>query len=468
MTRAAAPLPYAARALNAIYSLLTRLLRPLVARKLARRARAEPLYAHDVAARWGHYSHPAWPDDGRTLWLHAVSLGETRALAAWLPALRSALPQARLLLTHGTATGWAQGQGLLAPGDGQTWLPWDTPEAVARFLAHHRPRLGVLLETEVWPNLVQACRSTGVPLLLANARLSAASLRAAQRLGPLGRAAYSGLHAVWAQSDSDAQGLRALGARVTGVLGNLKFDAQPDAAQLRQAQRWRALLGRRPVWLLASARDGEEAAWLQSLQQFWAQSHVQQALAALDLRADQIQLLVVPRHPQRFATVAADAQSAGWTLLCRDQWGDELAHGRCPPAGRLWLGDSLGEMALYYALADLAWLGGSFAPLGGQNLIEAAACGCPLLLGPHTFNFAEAASQALVAGAALRVADWPAAAAAALDLLGQPQRLGQMRSAALQFALAHQGAAQRQAQALAACWALAEKNPQTQTSAAGG
>lgn len=417
---------------RALYSLLVRAVQPLLRRKLARRGRAEPGYLQAVEERFGHYDMPALPADGRTLWVHAVSLGETRAAAVLLDELRTQWPGYRLLLTHGTATGRAEGAGLLRAGDLQVWQPWDTPEAVQRFLLHFRPRLGILMETEVWPNLAAACAAAGVPLVLANARLSEKSLRQALRIAWLSRPTYRSLTAVWAQTADDAERLRQLDAPVQAVYGNLKFDATPDASLLARGQAWRAALGR-PVVMFASAREGEEQMLLDALQ-------------ATGAAARAVQWLIVPRHPQRFDEVAQLIQAAGWRLARRSLWGEQPT--LVDQSADVWLGDSLGEMALYYGLSDAALLGGSFAPLGGQNLIEAAACGCPVYMGPHTFNFDEAASLALDAGAALRCADMAAAVSGVLALLRDPGRQEAMARAARRFAQAHRGAAARTRQAL--------------------
>lgn len=417
----------------ALYSLLVRAVQPLLRRKLARRGRAEPGYLLAVEERFGHYDMPALPADGRTLWVHAVSLGETRAAAVLLDELRAQWPDYRLLLTHGTATGRAEGAGLLRAGDLQVWQPWDTPEAVRRFLAHFRPRLGILMETEVWPNLAAACAAAGVPLVLANARLSEKSLRQALRIAWLSRPTYRSLAAVWAQTEDDAERLRQLDAPVQAVYGNLKFDATPDAALLARGQAWRAALGR-PVVMFASAREGEEQMLLDALQ-------------AAGEAARAVQWLIVPRHPQRFDEVAQLIEAAGWSLARRSLWGAQPT--LVEQSADVWLGDSLGEMALYYGLSDAALLGGSFAPLGGQNLIEAAACGCPVFMGQHTYNFDEAASLALDAGAALRCADMTGAVAAVLALLREPDRQQAMARAAERFARAHRGAAARTRDALA-------------------
>ncbi|QEA11921.1 3-deoxy-D-manno-octulosonic acid transferase [Comamonas flocculans] len=425
----------------ALYSLLAWLAQPLLRRKLARRARAEPGYALALHERFGRYPDvPPARASGPRVWLHAVSLGETRAAAILLGPLRQALPGMQLLLTHGTATGRAEGVRLLRAGDLQAWLPWDTPGAVQGFLRHFHPDVGVLMETEVWPNLVAGCRRLGVPLALANARLNEKSLRGAQRLAWLARPAYAGLAAVWAQGQQDARRLASLGAPVAGVYGNLKFDAEPDAALLARGRAWRAGSAR-PVVLLASTREGEEALWLENIKPNRPPALAGKALAAIN--SLDVQWLLVPRHPQRFDEVAALCTAAGLTVSRRSAWDT------APVAADVWLGDSMGEMALYYGLADVALLGGSFAPLGGQNLIEAIACGCPLVLGPHTFNFAEAAEGAVQAGAALRVANMGAALAQARTLLQEPGAREQVLEQGSAFIAHHRGAARRTAQALA-------------------
>ena len=423
------------RAVLGIYSLAMWALQPLLRRKLQRRGREEVGYLHAVDERFGYYTQPS--NAGGYVWVHAVSLGETRAAAVLLQALRTAQPDMRILLTHGTATGRVQGVGLLQEGDVQVWQPWDTPAAVQRFLAHFKPRVGVILETELWPNWVAQCKKNQVPLVLVNARMSAKSMRQAQRLAWLSRPAYQGLSAVLAQTQADAERLHDLGAKVDAVLGNLKFDAKPDATQLALAKTWKQKL-KHPVVLFTSSREGEEVMWLEALQ-------------ALDATARQhVHWLIVPRHPQRFDEVAALLAERGWHVSHRSQWRDGPdPQGQAEPtANTVWLGDSLGEMALYYGLSDVALLGGSFAPLGGQNLIEATACGCPVVMGPHTFNFSEAARLAQEAGAAVRVEDMPHAVRKALDLATASEQERTHVQACLAFAQAHRGAAQRTAQAL--------------------
>jgi 3-deoxy-D-manno-octulosonic-acid transferase len=425
---------------RAAYSLLLRLATPLYLARLWWRGRSEALYRHAPGERLGLGLGLKRGDaqDGR-LWLHAVSLGETRAAAALVDALRHQRPGLRLLLTHGTATGREAGRALLREGDTQAWLPYDTPGAVRRFLRAQRPQLGVVMETEIWPNLMRAAREAQVPMVLANARLSKRSQRKGQRLAALMHPALAGFARVLAQTEGDAQRLRDSGAREVLVMGNLKYDMTPSPALLEQGRAWRrALL--RAVVLATSTREGEEDALLRA----WC-----------DVPSPRPLLLLVPRHPQRFDEVATLVQRAGLHAVRRSAWAD------VPPndaAGAdVWLGDSMGEMPLYYACADVALLGGSFAPLGGQNLIEAAACGCPLVMGPHTFNFAEAAELSLQAGASLRARDIGHGVQLALQLV-QPSAQDAtaksprdaMASQAQAFAAQHRGAAARMAQAVVA------------------
>lgn len=430
-----------------LYSCLVWLITPLMRRKLRLRAQAEPGYAQAVPERWGYYTTqplpPATPGAPPTVWVHAVSLGETRAAAVLVAQLRLQWPGMRLLLTNGTATGREQGKALLQPGDVQVWQPWDTLGGVQRFLAHFKPHVGLLVETEIWPNMVAACQRQGVPLCLVNARLSEKSLRKAQRMAWLARPAYQGLRAVWAQTAQDAARLAKLGANVQGVLGNFKFDVQPDSAQLVQGRAWHQ--GHtKPVIIFASSRDGEEAMLLEKLKQNRALALVKPAQTAIDLIANHVQWLIVPRHPQRFDAVERLCQDAGFSVSRRSRWLGS------PQAADIWLGDSLGEMALYFGLADAALLGGSFAPLGGQNLIEAAACDCPVFMGPHTFNFAQAAELAQEAGAAFEVQDLAQAVDQAVALVQDAAALQQARSSARSLGLANRGAAQRTAQAVQA------------------
>ena len=311
-------------------------------------------------------------------------------------------------------------------GDRQSWLPLDTPGAVRRFLLRTRPAIGVLMETEIWPQLLHAADERGVPMVLANARLSARSARRGARLAALMRPAADRVADVLAQTEDDAERLRAAGARHVALCGNLKFDVRPSPALLARGRQWHAAIGR-PVVLAAITRAGEEA----ELMREWGRASGRNPF-----------LIVVPRHPQRFDEVEALLVQNGLRVARRSSWGE------MPSAQALqvdaWLGDSLGEMPQYYASSDVALLGGSFMALGGHNLIEAAACGCPIVMGPSTFNFAEAAKQATLAGAAWQEPDMAHAVRRALQVVGSDlQTIGSAR--ALAFAAGHRGAAERMA-----------------------
>ncbi len=435
-----APAAWAERLARWAYATALRLAVPLYFLKLWRRGAAEAPYRAHWAERLGCGARSA----PGALWLHAVSMGETRAAAPLIAALRARHPGLRLLLTHSTATGRETGGELLREGDVQCWLPLDTPGAVRRFMDRHQPLAGVLMETEIWPCLMAEAARRGVPVVLANARLSERSARRGQRLRVLLHPAAARLRLALAQTTQDAERLRQAGVERVEVSGNLKYDLQPDEAVLARGRTWADAqpLPRRPVLLMAVSREGEEAALLQAWRQ-WPGSPAQRPL-----------LLIVPRHPQRFDEVAALVRTAGFSLARRSDWtGQDLP----PPqawTADVWLGDSLREMPLYYGLADLALLGGSFEPLGGQNLIEAAACGCPLLMGPHTFNFSEAAALAEQAGAALRVRDLDQALQQAASLLDDAQALAAQAGRARAFAAQHRGAAHRMVQALEGVLAL--------------
>ena len=413
-----------------LYSLALRLLTPVYLARLWWRGSREPAYRKRLGERLGRYALPPRRGQGGVVWVHAVSLGETLAAAPLVAALRNELPQMRLLLTCSTATGVAAGHELLQPEDDQTWFPYDSPGAVRRFLKRYRPAVGVIMETEIWPNLMHAARAAQIPMVLANARLSAKSQRKGRRVALLMRPAIAAFTRVLAQTARDAQRLRESGARPVEVCGNTKFDITPPAKLLARGHQWRQGQARLVV-LMAVSREGEE----QPLLDAWRA-----------LPSTRPLLVIVPRHPQRFDEIAALVERNGFSLQRRSSWTDT------PPAAAadadVWLGDSMGEMPLYYAMADVALLGGSFAPLGGQNLIEAAACGCPLVLGPHTFNFEDAAQLAIEAGAAVRMNDLHGAVRRAVALVHDPRR-NDWVEAALAFAGSHRGATERMAQRIA-------------------
>jgi 3-deoxy-D-manno-octulosonic-acid transferase len=423
-----------------LYRLITWVLAPLVRIRLKRRALKEPLYGQFVQERFGDYVQPrseGW------VWIHAVSLGETRAAAVLLQELRQKIPSMRLLLTHGTATGREEGAKLLHAGDVQVWQPWDSAAATRRFFTHFKPCMGILMETEVWPQLCAAALDAQVPMVLVNARLSEQSAARAQQLAWLSQPAFASLSKVLAQTHEDAQRLSACGVRSVQVLGNLKFDASPDAAQLAQGRQFKAACATQSIVMLASSREGEEA---QFLKQFIALAGMNQSPSAMNLEVtkttQKIQCMIVPRHPQRFEEIHQLCEQLGLSVSRRSSWTDR------PHSADVWLGDSMGEMPLYYALADVALLGGSFEPLGGQNLIEAIAAGCPVVMGPHTFNFKEACETAQHWGAALRAADLAEALLLSRNALQSDAQMKGLRESGQEWLAQSRGAARATAQSI--------------------
>ena len=411
-----------------LYTLAWWLALPLVLARLWLRGRQEPGYRQHWGERLGCYGRQAKPLIP-TLWLHAVSVGETRAAEPLIDALLAAWPDCRIVLTHMTPTGRATGKTLFAKHGArlvQSYLPYDTGAMPARFIRHFAPRICILMETEVWPNLIHQCNRHGVPVVLANARLSQRSLGKAQRLGKLITDAARGITLVAAQTQDDAERVRQLGVQGVVVTGSIKFDVVVPEAALATGAALRAAIGQRPVLLCASTREGEE--------QLILDAYTRASLPANAL------LLIVPRHPQRFDEVEKMIASHGLAVQRRSGLGPD---GVVAAGTQVLLGDSMGEMFAYYAACDCAFVGGSLPPLGGQNLIEPAALGKPVLIGPHTFNFALVTEQAIAAGGAARVADADALMAQAAALLQDPARLSLMGEKALAFANQHRGATPR-------------------------
>ncbi|WP_312539846.1 3-deoxy-D-manno-octulosonic acid transferase [Achromobacter mucicolens] len=415
-----------------VYTLALRTLAPLIWLWMARRAKR-------AGGRWEIFSperfgrlEPASQSPDNPVWVHAVSLGETRAA---LPLLNALLAQGLpVLLTHTTATGRAEGERLfkdaIAQGQlRQAWLPYDFPGATRRFMAAHRPRCGLLMEREIWPNLLAAARQAKVPMALVSARYSASSLRQARRMGSVMREALAGLDKVLAQTAEDAGRLAQAGAPAAQITGNLKFDLVLPAAQVEAGHAWRAHLGRSVV-AVASTREGEDAPFIAAIKR-----HAVAPGAPL--------FLLIPRHPQRFD------EAAGLLSNAKVPFERRSAGGTASPDTAVLLGDTLGEMAFYYAASDVAIVAGSFAPLGGQNLIEACAAGVPVIVGPHTFNFKQAAEDAIEAGAARRAADPAQAVDAAMALLSDTAGRRQASKAARAWFDQHAGATARTMAALA-------------------
>jgi len=452
--------------LRAIYRAAWWLIAPAAVLRLWIRSRREHGYREHIGERFGYAAGRLPEDDAPLVWVHAVSVGETRAAQPLVDALLAARPDVRILLTHMTPGGRATGEQLFGARVLRCYLPYDMPGAVRRFLRTWRPSLGLVMETEVWPTLIDECKRADVPLVLTNARMSARSFRRAAKFGAAAKEVFGGFTRVLAQSPADAERLTALGARNVAVLGNVKFDMASPPALIARGHEWRRAIGARPVWVAASTREGEEELVLQ-------------AFAALQV-PDAL-LILVPRHPQRFDEVAALVERKGLTLQRRSRWapvagatgatgsaaqGGFAAHGSLAGEGgsaadgggvpalraeiNVLLGDTMGEMGAYYAAADLAFIGGSLLPLGGQNLIEACAVGVPVLIGPHVFNFTQATADATAAGAALQVADPADLARALRELFLDKARRIAMGAAAAAFAARHRGATARTVDVLSA------------------
>jgi len=414
-----------------LYSLTLYLLLPITLFKLIWRGIRQPAYLQ----HWGERYALRFADCPKhSIWLHCVSVGETRAASRLIVELLARYPDSHILLTHATPTGRETGLMLFPPQQyprvHRCYLPYDTPGAVKRFLKYFQPKLGVLLETELWFNLIASCKHSNIPLLLLNARLSERSARGYARFSQLSAQALQSISHIAAQTEEDAQRLRHLSlsrSSPISVSGNLKFDVHLPEDYAERGRYLRQLLGENtPIVLMASTREGEEALILQALKQ--------QPLEA--------KVIIVPRHPQRFDEVAAVIAKHGLSYCRRSEFAlgnvaSEIA------AAQIILGDSMGEMSTYYAACDIAFIGGSLLPLGGQNLIEACAVGKPVLLGQYTFNFAQAARLAIQAGAARRVESAQALIQVIQELLQDPQQRLTMSKAAQAFVQQNQGATQR-------------------------
>ena len=408
-----------------LYTALFYFVTPLIWLRLIWRARKQPDYLKHLGERYGFYAKDS-SAPANIHWLHTVSVGETRAAEPLITALVENYPTHRVLLTHMTPTGRATGAELMQKyaqkyGERllQSYLPYDLPSACRRFFAHFKPQIGLLMETELWPNLIFTAHAQKIPVALINARLSPRSQKGYLKISALIQPTLQQLTRVAAQTTADGERLKRIGAQAVHVFGNIKFDVTPAEEKLALGKTWKKSLGTRPILLAASTRDGEEALIL---------------AAFLRLNWPELLLVIVPRHPQRFEEIFQQIEKTKLPACRRSQNAFPSAE------TRIWLGDSMGEMPAYFALADLALMGGTLLPWGGQNLIEASACGCPVLLGEHSFNFAQATEDALACNAACRIIDADDALVKAKALLENQSDLHAMQTAAITFSQAHRGA----------------------------
>jgi 3-deoxy-D-manno-octulosonic-acid transferase len=410
-----------------LYTLIAYGLIPLIPLRLWWRARRAPAYAERWRERWGFVAEP--PPGRQLIWVHAVSVGETLAAVPLIRALQARYPDAQLAVTTMTPTGSERVAAIFGNAVYHAYAPYDLPDAAARFLRRLRPALLVIMETELWPNLIHGCHQRGIPVVVANARLSAKSAAGYARIAWLSRPMLRELSAVAAQSAADGERYIALGLppQRLQVTGNIKFDVELDERvkdkALTLGEQWRGP-SRRPVWLAASTHRGED-------------DIVLAAFAEIRRRVPHLLLVLVPRHPERFAMVAALCREAGFEVARRSE-------GVVPDADcAILVGDTMGELLAFYGASDLAFVGGSLVPVGGHNLIEPAAWGVPVLSGPHLDNFVEV-SQLLVEAGGLRwCADGPSLAAAVIELLENEPARQRMGAAALAVATANRGALTR-------------------------
>ena len=423
----------------AVYQLLWHLLLPLAFIRLAWRARHAFSYLHHIPERLGFgYSKPITQG---SVWIHAVSVGETRAAQ---PLIEAYLARGEaILLTHMTLNGRRTGKQLFAKAIAagqirQVYLPYDICWAVEHFLKTFKPKLGLFMETEAWPTVVFRCKEIGLPLFLVNARLSERSARRVNQFGKAGRALFQAFAGILAQTEFDALRYRSLGVTNVQIVGNLKFDVPLDNHLVEQGKQWRreSHSGNRLMVCAASTRDGEEAIILKA----WKDLLLSNTFATPPL------LCLVPRHPERFMEVADQINNTGLKFRRRSEWpGIPNQYSGLDVV----LGDSMGEMPMYYGASDLVLMGGSLLPFGGQNLIEACAAGCPVLLGEHTYNFQQAALDAIEAGAAKRIhgdlllGESIALMEALKELLLNTTELKRMSVAAKTYSVEHQGATKK-------------------------
>ncbi len=427
-----------------LYTLTLRLLSPGLIAWMAFRARKSGGQWQIVSKeRFGKYLEVARHKN--PIWIHAVSLGETRGVQ---PLVQALLDQGeQILLTHITATGRAEGARAFASAikSGQLvqqWLPYDFPGATLRFFKHYNPKVGVLMEREVWPNLIASAKRAHIPIVLASARFSDNALRQSLRLGKVMREAYGSFYAVYAQTLQDAQRLEQAGARAPRVSGNFKFDVSLPDIQIHHGREFNDLLGRKVI-VIASTREGEDEPFVKAIEKLVHRADLQ----GKDLSEDYL-FCLVPRHPQRFESAAELLESSGLPFIRRSymikkcERSSAIAARLCE--GKLvLLGDTLGEMPRFYAASQVAIIGGSFAPLGGQNFIEACAIGVPVIVGPHTRNFEQAVMDALDEGAAIRASTAEDAIQQAIKMLDDPQRLARMSEAGYHWVQKHRGAVAR-------------------------
>lgn len=407
-----------------IYSLIFFLALPVILLRLGWRGRRAPDYFKRWGERFGVSTEHV--TNRPVIWVHAVSVGEVEACRPLVKGLETHYPDHDLLITTMTPTGSARVKALFDDQVLHCYLPYDLPFAVKRFLKRYQPVMGILMETELWPNLIAHCSQQKIPLVMANARLSERSAKGYARISQLTREMFTGITLIATQTQTDRQRFRELGMPADRVhaVGNLKFELSLPASLSEQAEATRAMWGNRPVWIAASTHEGEEELILNATRRI--RSTVPDVL-----------LILVPRHPERFDRVAALSRRSGFRTVRRSEGKP------CNSAVEVLVVDSMGELPVFYGCSDVALIGGSLIPHGGHNLLEPAALGRAVITGPHYFNFAEVTQQFIAHGAAVEVPDQTALADKVIELLGDPQQRAAMGEAGLDLIARNQGASKR-------------------------
>lgn len=410
--------------LRFLYSFVFILAVPFILLRLLWRGSRAPAYFKRWDERFG--IKPAPSADKPVIWVHAVSVGEVEAARPLIESLETQYPDHQILVTTMTPTGSARVTSLYGDKVLHCYLPYDLPVAVSRFLKSARPELGIIMETELWPNLIHHAHKLDVPLVLANARLSGRSAAGYQKIGKLTRSMLQQFTLIAAQSQDDRQRFIGLGAdkdRVHAV-GNLKFEIALPASLSEEAEALRSIWGNRPVFIAASTHEGEDEIILNASRQIRAEF-------------PDLLLILVPRHPERFDKVAALSQRSGFKILRRRD------NGMCSRDIQVLVVDTMGELPLFYGTSDIAFVGGSLVPRGGHNLLEPAALGRAVVIGPHYFNFSEISHQFLEAGAAIQIDGSETLADTVTDLLKNPQKRADMGQAGQNLIKQSQGASKR-------------------------
>lgn len=407
-----------------IYTFILYLLTPFITLRLFWKSRANPGYRDRWRERFGYFSGSVL---SQTIWIHAVSVGEVQATQQLIKKLHERYPDSRIVISTTTPTGAERVQMLFGDDIPHFFFPYDLPTVLDRWLSHVDPVMLLMMETEIWPNLLRACEHKRVPTLLANARMSEKSARGYARLGPFTRDVVMMITRIAAQAESDATRFVQLGVSPDkiDVTGSIKFDGRQPAVVQEKAEALRRVIGAsRPVWIAASTREGEEEAVLAAHKRVCEQ--IPEAI-----------LLLVPRHPERFDKVALLCEQRGFSVVRRSQ------NRTCEPGHNIFLGDSMGELAVMYQASDLAFVGGSLVDVGGQNVLEPASLGLPVLFGPSMYNFASISELLLCEEAAIRVDDTVALARQVIDWLSDASERSRFGENGRRVVEANRGATDR-------------------------